>query len=177
MGGLPTGSPAALLFVQCPAYPGGVAGKPGRHVRAHTKGDQKANQGHAHWLLQCLVAAARPLEIKDLAEDLVFEFNTEGTPKLDLRWRWEDQEEAVMSASSLVMIVKDGDSRVVQFSRFSVKEFLTTDRLTEPIRGVSRYHIRLEAAHTIHALGVLLRLDWASFYTFSIHPSLYSKLS
>jgi len=68
-----------------------------------------------------------------------------------------------MSAcSSLVMIVKDGDSRVVQFSHFSVKEFLTADRLAEPMRDVSRYHIRLEAAHTIlvrACLEVLLQLD------------------
>ena len=68
-----------------------------------------------------------------------------------------------MSAcSSLVMIVKDGDSRVVQFSHFSVKEFLTADRLAEPIRDVSRYHIQLEAAHAIivrACLGVLLQVD------------------
>jgi hypothetical protein len=68
-----------------------------------------------------------------------------------------------MSAcSSLVIIVKDGDARIVQFSHFSVKEFLTANRLSEPIRDVSRYHIRLEAAHTILAqacLGVLLQLD------------------
>ena len=74
---------------------------------------------------------------------------------------------------SLVMIVKDGDSRIVQFSHFSVKEYLTANRLAEPIRDVSRYHIRLEAAHTILAqacLGVLLRLDdrvdWAKIKTF-----------
>jgi hypothetical protein len=114
-------------------------------------------------LLQCLVVAVRPLEVKELAEVLAFDFNTGGMPKLNPGWRWEDQEEAVMSAcSSLVTIVKDGDSRVVQFSHFSVKEFLTADRLVEPIRDVSRYHIQLEAAHTILAqacLGVLLRLD------------------
>jgi len=124
---------------------------------------RKPNQGHAHRLLQCLIAAVRPLEVKELAEVLAFDFNTEGIPKLNLGWRWEDQEEAVMSAcSSLVMIVKDGASRVVQFSHFSVKEFLTADRLAEPIRDVSRYHIRLEAAHTIlvgACLGVLLQLD------------------
>jgi ankyrin repeat protein len=124
---------------------------------------RKPNQGHAHRLLQCLVAAVRPLDVKELAEVLAFDFNTEGIPKLNLGWRWEDQDEAVMSAcSSLVMIVKDGDSRVVQFSHFSVKEFLTADRLAEPIRDVSRYHIRLEGAHTIlvrACLGVLLRLD------------------
>jgi ankyrin repeat protein len=114
-------------------------------------------------LLQSLVAAARPLRVKELAEVLAVDFNVEGIPKLNLGWRWEDQEEAVMSAcSSLVIIVNDGDSRIVQFSHFSVKEFLTADRLAEPVKDVSRYHIRLEAAHTILAqacLGVLLRLD------------------
>ena len=124
---------------------------------------RKQNQGHAHQLLQCLVAAVRPLRVEELAEVLAFDFKAEGTPRLDPGWRWEDQEEAVMSAClSLVMIVKDGYSRIVQFSHFSVKEFLTANRLAEPIRDVSRYHIRLEAAHTILAqacLGVLLRLD------------------
>jgi hypothetical protein len=114
-------------------------------------------------LLQCLVVAARPLRVGELAEVVAFDFNAEGMPKLNPGWRWEDQEEAVMSAcSSLVMIVKDGDSRIVQFSHFSVKEFLTAHRLAEPMRDVSRYHIRLEAAHTVLAqacLGVLLRLD------------------
>jgi ankyrin repeat protein len=124
---------------------------------------RKPNRGHAHQLLQCLVAAARPLRVEELAEVLAFDLNTEGIPKLNPGWRWEDQEEAVVSAcSSLVMIVKNGDSRIVQFSHFSVKEFLTANRLVEPIRDVSRYHIQLEAAHTILAqacLGVLLRLD------------------
>ena len=124
---------------------------------------RKPNQGHAHRLLQCLVAAARPLQVKELAEVLAFDFDAEGIPKLNLEWRWEEKEEAVMSAcSSLVMIVKDKDSWIVQSSHFSVKEFLTANRLVEPIRDVSRYHIRLEAAHMILAqacLGVLLRLD------------------
>ena len=124
---------------------------------------RKQNQGHAHQLLQCLVAAVRPLRVEELAEVLAFDFKAEGTPRLDPGWRWEDQEEAVMSAClSLVTIVKDEDSRIVQFSHFSVKEYLTANRLAEPIRDVSRYHIRLEAAHTILAqacLGVLLRLD------------------
>jgi ankyrin repeat protein len=107
--------------------------------------------------------ATRPLRVQELAEVLTFDFKAEGIPKLNVGWRWEDQEAAVLSAcSSLVIIVNDGDSRIVQFSHFSVKEFLTADRLAEPIRDVSRYHIRLGAAHTILAqacLGVLLRLD------------------
>jgi len=51
---------------------------------------------------------------------------------------------------------------VVQFSHFSVKEFLTSDRLAGSSSDVSRYHILLSSAHTILAqacLGVLLRLD------------------
>ena len=124
---------------------------------------RKPNQVHAQKLLQCLVTAVRPLRVAELAEVLAFDFKAEGIPKLNLGWRWQDQEEAVMSAcSSLVIIVKDGDLRIVQFSHFSVKEFLTANRLAEPIRDVSRYYIRLDAAHTILAqacLGVLLRLD------------------
>jgi hypothetical protein len=116
-------------------------------------------------LLQCLVVAVRPLLVEELAEVLAFDFNVGGTPQLNQGWRWEDQEEAVMSAcSSLVTIIDDGRSRVVQFSHFSVKEFLTADRLAEPIRDVSRYYIRLEAAHTILALpwhpSPIRRLYW-----------------
>jgi hypothetical protein len=113
--------------------------------------------------MQCLVAAVRPLQVKELAEVLAFNFDAEGIPKLNSNWRWEDQEGAIMLAcSSLVTIVKDGNLRIVQFSHFSVKEFLTADRLAEPMRDVSRFHIELEAAHTILAqacIGVLLRLD------------------
>ena len=124
---------------------------------------RKPNRGHAHRLLQCLVVAVRPLRVEELAEVLTFDFKVEGIPKMNVGWRWEDQEAAVLSAcSSLVIIIKDGDSRIVQFSHFSVKEFLTANRLAEPIRDVSHYHIRPEGAHTILAqacLGLLLRLD------------------
>ena len=113
--------------------------------------------------MQCLVAALRPLRVEELAELLAFDFNVEGIPKLNPGWRWEDQEQAVMSAcSSLVTIVEDGDSRIVQFSHFSVREYLTSDRLAKPIKDVSRYHIRLDTAHTILAqacFGAILRLD------------------
>jgi len=124
---------------------------------------RKANQGHAYRLLQCLVVAVRPLRVDELAEVLAVDFEVGGTPMLNPGWRWTDHQEAVLSAcSSLVTIVKDGDLRIVQFSHFSVKEYLTSDRLAESSRDVSRYHIQLAAAHTILAqacLGVLLRLD------------------
>ena len=126
---------------------------------------RKANQGHAYRLLQCLVVAVRPLRVEELAEVLAVDFEVGGTPILNPDWRWSDHQEAVLSAcSSLVTTLKDedGGSRIVQFSHFSVKEFLTSNRLAESSRDISRYHIQLGAAHTIlvqACLGVLLRLD------------------
>ena len=125
----------------------------------------KSNQVHAHRLLQCLTVAVRPLRVEELAEVLAVEFDTtEGIPKLSENLRWEDQEQAVLSAcSSLIAVVTDHSSRVVQFAHFSVKEFLTSDRLANSkIDASSSHHIALEAAHTIMAqacLGVLLCLD------------------
>ena len=124
---------------------------------------RKANQGHAYRLLQCLVVAVRPLHVEELAEVLAIDFGAGGTPMLNPDWRWSDHQEAVLSAcSSLVTIVEDRNSSIVQFSHFSVREFLLSSRLAESTRDVSRYHIQLEVAHTILAqacLGVLLRLD------------------
>jgi hypothetical protein len=126
----------------------------------------KANREHAIRLLQCLVAATRPLQTEELAEILAIDFDAarhNGIPKLDPDWRWEDQHKAVLSTcSSLVAIVDEDGSEVVQFSHFSVKEFLTSERLAGSSGDISQYHIVLEPAHTILAqacLGVLLRLD------------------
>ena len=144
---------------------------------------KKPNRDLAHRLLQCLVVAIRPLRVEELAEVLGIDFDDgEGTPKLNSSWQWEDHEQAVLSScSSLITIVGNGDHadldsydtghtgdphnhnpRVVQFSHFSVKEFLNSPRLTTPSRDVSRYHIDLEPLHTVMAqacLSVLLRLD------------------
>ena len=125
---------------------------------------QKPNGDLARRLLQCLVVAVRPLGVKELAEVLAVDFcDAEGIPKLKPNWRWEDQEKAVLtSCSSLITIVETEHSRVVQFSHFSVKEFLTSERLATSSGGVSRYHIDLEPAHTILAqacMGVLLQPD------------------
>ena len=138
--------------------------------------------GHALRLLQCLVVANRPLFVGELAEVLAVDFdNPNGIPKLNTSLRLEDQEQALLSScSSLITIITfnnynddakqyvshdDGDhkrAQIVQFSHFSVKEFLTSPRLATPSRDVSHYHIVLETAHTIMAqacLGVLLRTD------------------
>jgi len=146
---------------------------------------KKPNRDLAHRLLQCLVVAIRPLRVEELAEVLAVDFDDEeGTPKLNANWQWDDHEQALLSScSSLISIVRTGDHadvdskvddsydnynphisnpRVVQFSHFSVKEFLTSPRLTTASRDVSRYYIDLEPSHTVMAqacLGVLLRLD------------------
>ena len=124
---------------------------------------KKPNREHAHRLLQCLAVAIRPLRAEELAEVLAVDFGDEGMPKLNPNWRWEDQEQAVLSScSSLIAIVESDGSRVVQFSHFSVKEFLTSPRLSTANGDISRYHIVLEPAHTIIAqacMSVLLRSD------------------
>ena len=69
----------------------------------------KSNRLHAHRLLQCLTVAIRPLCVEELAEVLAVDFGaTGGIPKLNKDLRWEDQEQAVLSAcSSLITVVQD----------------------------------------------------------------------
>ncbi|KAH9046075.1 ankyrin repeat-containing domain protein [Lactarius hengduanensis] len=125
---------------------------------------------HAHRLFQCLIASNRPLRVEELAEVLAIEFGTAGTANLETGWR---AEEAVLSTcSTLIMVVDNADynydygnyngSRIVQFSHFSVQEFLTSSRLSGSRPNISRYHVLLGPAHTILAqacLSALLRLD------------------
>jgi ankyrin repeat protein len=122
-----------------------------------------ANRVHAYRLLQCLAVALRPLLIEELTEVLAFDLTAGGIPKLNADWRWEDQEEAVLSAcSSLVSVIIYNGSRIVQFSHFSVKEFLTSERLASCVEEVSQFHIPIEPSHLILAkacLGVLFCLD------------------
>ena len=70
---------------------------------------RKPNQNHTHRLLQCLVVAVRPLRIGELAEVLAVNFEEEGIPKLNPDWRWTDQEAAIMSACSSLVIIINGD--------------------------------------------------------------------
>ena len=124
-----------------------------------------ANQHHAYRLLQCIAVASRPLRVEELGEILALDFDggSEGIPELKVDWRWRDQQEAILSmCSSLIAIVNDGPYRVVQFSHFSVKEFLTSDRLASSSIDVSHFHILLEPAHTVivrACFGILLQPD------------------
>jgi ankyrin repeat protein len=217
---------------------------------------KKPNRDLARRVLQCLVVAARPLRVAELAEVLAVDVdNAEGIPRLNSDWRWEDQEQALLIAcSSLIAIVEAGDvkasdsnsdaevndggpeveaghnhledleaetnhddshieasnsdskvdasdsdsdvsvghsgseaetddddshveagdSRIVQFSHFSVKEFLTSSRLATAGGEVSNFHIDLKPAHMILAdacLGVLLQTqDDVEGHTPEDHP-------
>jgi ankyrin repeat protein len=132
-----------------------------------------ANRDHARRLLQCLTVAIRPLRVDELAEILALDFDeAEGaTPKLNEDWRWEDRQRAVLATcSSLITLVDDGDSRVIQFSHFSVKEFLTSYRLATSKGDASHFHIMPEPAHATLAqacLGTLLQLDGSSNNSFA----------
>jgi ankyrin repeat protein len=123
------------------------------------------NRENAHRMLQCLMVAVRPLRVEELAELLAFEFGTAqvAVPKYRADWRPNDQVQAVQSTcSSLISIVGDNDSQIVQFSHFSVKEFLMSNRLTSSLGDFSQYQILPRPAHTILAqacLGYLLHLN------------------
>ena len=129
----------------------------------------EGNREHARRLLHCIAVAVRPLRVEELAEILAFDFDGAegGIPKFHADWRSIDQEWAVLSTCSSLITVVDsiddffGKCRVVQFSHFSVKEFLLSDRLRSST-DVSRYRILPGPAHTILAqacLGFLLHLD------------------
>jgi hypothetical protein len=64
--------------------------------------------------------------------------------------------------SSLLAIVDVNGSSVIQFAHFSVKEYLTSNRLAESKETISQFHVSMTQAHTIVAqacLGVLLHMD------------------
>jgi hypothetical protein len=136
-----------------------------RHTNGYYDKSTQKNQLYAHLLLQCLPVAVRPLRVEELAEVLAVDFSVAGgTPMLDENFRWEDKEQAVLSPCfSLITVVEVWGLRRVQFSHFSVQEFLTSDRLAGSNVDALRYHhILIETAHTVMAqacVGVLLRLN------------------
>ena len=135
------------------------------------QGIPKEKFEHASRLFQCMVAAIRPLRVEELAELFAIEFGADNVPNLVAGWRPENPEEAVLSTcSTFITIINDDDdndddegSKVVQFSHFSVKEFLTSERLQmSSVGDIRQYHIPLEPAHTILAracVTVLLQVD------------------
>ena len=138
---------------------------------------------HAHRLFQCMVAAIRPLRVEELAEIFAIGFGPNATFSLVEDWRPENPEEAVFSAcSTLITITIDSDaegSKIVQFLHFSVKEYLTSDRLqVSEVATIRNFYISLEPAHTIlvrACLTVLLQMKRADREQIAAFPlSLYA---
>ena len=123
------------------------------------------NREHARHLLHCLAVSVRPLRVEELAEILTFDFDAahEDIPMFHPDRRPKDQDKAILTVcSSLITIVDNRGSRVVQFSHFSVKEFLTSDHLASSTRQLAAYHTLPGPAHTILAqvcLGFLIHLE------------------
>jgi hypothetical protein len=107
--------------------------------------------------------ASRPLRVEELAEFLAFEFGEGSIPDFNPDWRPENPaDEVLTTCSSLIMIVKVGGSRVIQFSHFSVKEYLMSSRIAEAGNAVSQYQVLLGPANAAVAnacLAVLLKLS------------------
>jgi ankyrin repeat protein len=124
----------------------------------------KADWELAHRLFQCVAVASRPLQVEELAEFLAFDFTAGPVAKFQEGWRLEDPVDEVLSTcSTLLALVNVDGSAIIQFSHFSVKEFLTSTRLAKADdENLRRYTIFMTPAHTLitqASLGMLLHLD------------------
>ena len=132
------------------------------------RGIPEKMQKDAHSIFQWIMVSSRPLLVDEIAEVFAINFDEEmsGIPVFEPSWRDANAEMAVLSAcSALVTIVDDRwrGRKMVQFSHFSVKEYLTSDRVAN-LEHVSRFHIHPKPAHTHLAkacLSVLLHLDYS----------------
>ena len=127
---------------------------------------KEAKWKYAHRILRFVAVASRPLRVKEVAELFAFDFKAGLIPRFREDWRLKDPADAVLSACSTLLSVVDGGygwGNVIQFSHFSVKEFLTSTRLAKVTDTIPcRYHISMTPAHTLAAqccLGILLHLN------------------
>jgi ankyrin repeat protein len=130
----------------------------------------KADWEIVHRLFQFVAVARRPLVVNELAGLLALDFKAGRIPKVNEGWYLEDPVDAVLSTcSSLLAMVEVEGSPIIQFSHFSVREFLTSVRLAEATDVIPRhYHVSMTPAHTLAAqacLGILLHLDKKTIVT------------
>ena len=127
------------------------------------RGIKDAKWEFAHRMFQFVAVAIRPLRVDELADLLAFDFKAGPIPNFREDWRQKDPVHAVLSTCSSLLVVVDqyGVEKVIQFSHFSVKEFLTSTRLAEAGDIISRrYHISMTPSHTLAAQAC-----WAFCYT------------
>ena len=129
------------------------------------QGIPEEKRGDAHRIFQWLTVSFRPLRVEELAEVFAIDFDVEpsGIPKFDPSWRPSDAQANVLSTcSTLITVVDVRGEQAVQFAHFSVKEYLTSDRIAN-LAPVSNFHVLLKPAHTLLAkacLSILLQLDY-----------------
>jgi hypothetical protein len=81
--------------------------------------------------------AVYPLRVQELAEILAIDFGVgKGIPKR--KFAVAGSRTAVLTACSSLIDVDFRNPRMVQFSQYSVKEFLTSDRLAASTGSVAR---------------------------------------
>jgi ankyrin repeat protein len=130
------------------------------------RGIPEKMQKDAHRIFQWIMVSSRPLRVQEVAEVFAINFDEEmsGIPVFEPSWRNANAETAVLSAcSTLVTIVDSRRGNIVQFSHFSVQEYLTSDRVANA-EHVSHFHIHPKPAHTLlvkACLSVLLHLDYS----------------
>ena len=115
-------------------------------------GIDEEKREYAQRLFRCLIVSSRPLRVEELAEILAIQFDEEARPTFNTDWRPAYAEETILSVcSSLVTIVDRGGHQVVQFSHFSVKEYLSSERVAAADERLSYYHILPE--HTLASVS------------------------
>jgi hypothetical protein len=134
----PPGHPRAFAHTQ-PANPARFSPPRDPFPPTGTPRDEKFAQAlhdipeekyhYAAHIFQCLVAAIRPLSLKELA-DIFAELDSNAGP----------HEDAVLSACSPLIVLDKDNPTIVQFSHKSVKDFLTGRWLrNSSIENSSRY--------------------------------------
>ena len=104
----------------------------------------KVNPDQVYRLLQCLTVSTRPLRVDELAEVLALDFDLaeEGIPVLNKGWRWDDEEQGVLSTcSSLIVVVDSYDYDFERDPRCTICSFLSEGVLDfgSPCRHKSRH--------------------------------------
>ena len=121
----------------------------------------KENRDYAYRLFQCLVVSKRPLLVEELAELFAIEPIKDSIAVYNPHFRPENPEEFIVSTcSTLVAVIHSRGQKIVRFSHFSVREYLTSDRISNS-RHVSHFHVLPRPAHTLFSracLSVLLHL-------------------
>lgn len=120
----------------------------------------KADQGLAHCVFQCVAVASRPLHVQELTEFFASDFMVRPIPKFHEYQRWKV--DAVLSMCSNLLAVDS--SSIVHFLDPSVKEYLISAHLSDFSDDTASplYHVFKTPAHTCAAqacLAILLHLD------------------